>query len=133
MSFSVQLLPVESPQVGFPNTRSKISYKLIEPQPLCCTCNSLRLPIQCTFNPPTSQIYSTSCWICIWNLVGGLQKSFFCGNSQRVKTVGYFRRGATMLMFDRILNLPLFEEVCITGVTQGNLELSLPPDSLDEH
>ena len=40
-----------------------------------------------------------------------------------------------MLMFDRILNLPLFEEVCITGVTQGNLELSLslPPDSLDEH
>ena len=34
-------------------------------------------------------------------------------------------------MFDSILNATLFEEVSTTGVTQGNLELSLPPDSLD--
>ena len=35
-------------------------------------------------------------------------------------------------MFDSILNATLFEEVSTTGVTQGNLELPLPPpDSLD--
>ena len=34
-------------------------------------------------------------------------------------------------MFDSILNATLFEEVSTTGVTQGNLEPPLPPDSLD--
>ena len=40
LSFSVWLLPVESPQAGFQITRTKISYSLyslIEPQPLSCT------------------------------------------------------------------------------------------------
>ena len=37
-------------------------------------------------------------------------------------------------MFDRILIAALSEEkVSITGVTQGNLELPLPPNSLDLH
>ena len=36
-------------------------------------------------------------------------------------------------MFDGILNVTLSEEVSTTGVTQGNLELPLPPDSLDSH
>ena len=36
-------------------------------------------------------------------------------------------------MFNGILNVTLSEEVSTTGVTQGNLELSLPPDSLDSH
>ena len=36
------------------------------------------------------------------------------------------------LMFDRILNAILSEEkVSTTRVTQGNLELPLPPNSLD--
>ena len=35
------------------------------------------------------------------------------------------------LMFDRILNVTLSEEVSTTRVTQGNLELPLPPNSLD--
>ena len=37
-------------------------------------------------------------------------------------------------MFNRILNTTLSEEkVSTTGVTQGNLELPLPPNSLDSH
>ena len=31
----------------------------------------------------------------------------FCRNSQRVKTVGYFRRRALLWMFNRILNVTL--------------------------
>ena len=54
----------------------------------------------------------------------------FCGNSQCVKAVGCFRGGAVSL-FDRILNVTLSEEVSTTRVTQGNLELPLPPNSLD--
>ena len=57
----------------------------------------------------------------------------FCGNNQRVKPVGCFRTGAPSLMFDGILNVTLSEEFSTTGVTQGNLELPLPPDSLDSH
>ena len=38
------------------------------------------------------------------------------------------------LMFDRILNATLSEEkFSTTGVTQGNLELPLLPNSLDLH
>ena len=55
----------------------------------------------------------------------------FCVNKQRVKPIGCFRTGAPSLMFDGILNVTLSEEVSTTGVTQGNLELPLPPDSLD--
>ena len=46
----------------------------------------------------------------------------FCGNSQHVKHVGCFRRGAPSLMFDGILNVTLSEEASTTGVTEGNLE-----------
>ena len=31
----------------------------------------------------------------------------YCGNSQRIKAIGYFRRRAPSWMFDRILNAPL--------------------------
>ena len=57
----------------------------------------------------------------------------FCGNSQRVRAVGCFRGGAVSLMFDRILNETLSEEVSTTKVTEGNLELPLSPKSLDSH
>ena len=56
--------------------------------------------------------------------------NLFCVNKQRVKPVGCFRTGAPSLMFDGILNVTLYEEVSTT-VTQGNLELPLPLDSLD--
>ena len=50
------------------------------------------------------------------------------------KAVGCFWRGAQSLMFDRILNVTLSEEVFTTGVTQKNLELLLPrPNSPDSH
>ena len=55
----------------------------------------------------------------------------FCVNKQRVKPIGCFRTAAPSLMFDGILNVTLSQEVSTTGVTQGNLELPLPPDSLD--
>ena len=57
--------------------------------------------------------------------------NLFCVNKQRVKLVGCFHPGAPSLMFDGILNVTLSEEVSTTGVTQGNLKLPLPPDSLD--
>ena len=57
----------------------------------------------------------------------------FCGNSKRVKPVDCFRRGAPLLMFDRFLNVTLCDEVSTTGVTQENLKLPLPSDSLDSH
>ena len=36
-------------------------------------------------------------------------------------------------MFDEILNVTLSEEASTTGVTQENLELPLPSNSLDSH
>ena len=36
-------------------------------------------------------------------------------------------------MFDGILNVSLSEAVPTTEITQENLELSMPPDSLDSH
>ena len=36
-------------------------------------------------------------------------------------------------MFGRIANVTLSEEVSTTGTMQGNLELPLPPNSLDSH
>ena len=57
--------------------------------------------------------------------------NLFCVKKQHVKPVGCFRTGAPSLMFDGILNMTLSEEVSTTGVTQGNLKLSLPPNSLD--
>ena len=53
----------------------------------------------------------------------------FCGNSQ----FGRFHREAPLLMFAEILNATLSEEVSAIGVTQWNLELPLPPNSLDSH
>ena len=55
----------------------------------------------------------------------------FCVNKQRVKPVGCFRTGAPSVMLDGILNETLPQEVSTTGVTEGNLKLPLPPDSLD--
>ena len=57
----------------------------------------------------------------------------FCGNSQHVNPVDCFRRGVPSLMFDGFLYVTLCEEISTTGITQGNLELPLPPDSLDSH
>ena len=57
----------------------------------------------------------------------------FCRHSQRVKAVGCFCGGAPSLIFDRIVNATLSEKVSTTGVTQGNLELLLPPSSFDSH
>ena len=56
-----------------------------------------------------------------------------CENSQRVNTVGCFRGGAVLLIFDRILNVTLSEEVSTTVVKKDNLELPLPRNSLDLH
>ena len=55
----------------------------------------------------------------------------FCVNKQRVQPVGRVRTGAPSLMFDGIRNVTLSDEISTTGVAQGNLELHLPPDSLD--
>ena len=51
----------------------------------------------------------------------------------RVKAVDCFCRGAPSLMFDGILDASLSEKDSTTGVTLENLELHLPPHSLDSH
>ena len=56
--------------------------------------------------------------------------NLLCVNKQRVKPIGCFLTRAPSLMFDGIPNMALFEEVSITCVTQGDLKLPLPPDSL---
>ena len=41
--------------------------------------------------------------------------------------------GELSQMFDGILNEALHEKVSTTGVTQENLDVPLPPNSLDSH
>ena len=54
----------------------------------------------------------------------------FCRSSLHGEVVGCFYREAALLMFDRVQNATLSEEkVSTNGVTQGNLELLLPPNS----
>ena len=52
---------------------------------------------------------------------------------QSTCSVDRFHRGTLLLIFDGILNVILLEEIFATGVTQGNLELPLPSNSLDSH
>ena len=52
---------------------------------------------------------------------------------QSTCSIDCFRRGASLLIFDRILNVTLPEELFTTGVIQGDLEHPLPPNSLDSH
>ena len=58
----------------------------------------------------------------------------FWGGSQRVKIIACFRRGTSLLLFGKVLSAALSKvEVSNTCVTQGNVELPLPPISLDSH
>ena len=55
-------------------------------------------------------------------------------NSQHIKAVGCFRKGAPSLMFDGILNASLpKKKISTTVVAQGNFKLLLPPNSPDSH
>ena len=111
----------KSPEVRFRIVWSNRN-KLLVHQP--AATNSMHL------QPTQTPIYSTSSRMRIWNPVGSLWWHF----SDRFQIVGCFLRGAPSLMFDRILNATLSQEkVSTTWVTQGNLELSLPPNSLDSH
>ena len=116
-------------------TGSNISYILIKPQPLPCTLAcGYQYDVLAVYPPPTpTQIYSTSIWIRISNPVGCLRWSFFCRNSQRVRPVGCFRRGASSLVSDAIRNVTQSEEFSTTRVTQEYLELPRPPNSLESH
>ena len=88
----------------------------------------------CICSPPTPHVYSASIRSAFVIRSRRSVVEFFCGNSPRVKAVNWFRRGAPSLMFDGILNVTLSEEkVFTTGVTQGNLELFLRPNSPDSH
>ena len=110
-------------------------YSLIEPQPFLCTPAYVYQFYVLAVHPPP-QINSTSSGIQIWNLVGGLRWSFSAApylREQSTCSVDCFHRGASLLIFDGILNVILLEELFILGVTQGNLELHLSPNSLDSH
>ena len=59
---------------------------------------------------------------------------FFAETAYVLRPLAVFCRGAPSLMFDGILNVTLSEEkVSTTGVTQGNIELLLHPNSPDSH
>ena len=80
------------------------------------------------------QIYSTRSRIRIWNPIGGLWWSFSAEtNIVLSPLLSRFCTEAPSLMFGRILNVTFSEELSATGVTQGNFELTMPPDSLDSH
>ena len=98
-------------------TRSKNFYSLIQPLPLPCTCHQFyALALQpppppspthhhpFKFTVPLSRIH-------IWNQVGSLWWSFFGRNSQSVKSIGCFSRGAPWLMSDGILSVILWDSV----------------------
>ena len=99
--------------------------------------NSMHL--QFTFTPHLQHFLSNRRRIC--NHVEHLQWSFFAKivDVLRSQVVGYFCERAPSWIFDGILNATLatrrrFEKnLSITGVTQGNLGLTLPPNSLDLH
>ena len=58
----------------------------------------------------------------------------FCGNSQRFKTVSRFRRRDPSFVFDGVQIVTLYEENISTNtVTQGNLEIPVPPNSPELH
>ena len=100
-------------------TRSKNSYSLIQSLPLSCTpaCGHQfhALAVQSSSHPthPRSPFKFTAplSRIRIWNQFRSLRWSFFCGNSQCVKTIGCFSRGAPSLMSGGILNLILWYSV----------------------
>ena len=115
-------------------TRSKISYSLIEPQPLLCTllrtCSYEFHALVSTHTPHSQRLQSHP------NMKIGRMPvvELFCRNSLHVKAVECFHRGAPSLMFDGILNVTLSEKKASnTGVTQGNLKFLLRTDSPDSH
>ena len=100
------LLPVRSIQAGFLNHHKKrfhlvwssLNYFPVQ-QP--AATNSMHL--QSTYTLHLQHI----------KLEGHMEScrttavEFYCGNSQRIKAVGYFRRRAPFWMFDRIVNVTL--------------------------
>ena len=61
-------------------------------------------------------------------------EEIFYGSSVRLKGIGYFRRRAPLLMFYGILNVTVSEEnVSTIGVSKGNHELLLRPNSPNSH
>ena len=111
----------KSPEVRFRIVWSNRN-KLLVHQP--AATNSMHL------QPTQTPIYSTSSRMRIWNSVGSLWWHF----SDGFQIVDCFLIGAPSLMFDRILNATLSQDkLSTTWVPQGNVELSLPPNSLDSH
>ena len=113
-------------------TRSKVSYSLIEPQPLPWTpaCGYQFHVLAVHPSPNFTSLLFGSAFGIQFEVYDG---SLHYGNSQCVKPVHCFSRGAPSLIFDEFLNVTRCEEVSATGVTQGNFELPLPPDSLELH
>ena len=103
--------------------RSTISYNLIEPQPLPCTPSCGHKLHALSFQPHLTLQHH-------W-LDPHLQSDrrsvveLFCGNSQRVKAVGCFRRRAPSLMHGNSVLGECFHH----WITQGNLYLLLLPNS----
>ena len=120
-SFWMQLLPVKSPHARLPY-HQKYYFLYLRNFTSFLLYTSLWPRIPCTSSPPTPHIPVPPVRCTFESLWWG----FFCGSSLHARAVGCFRRG--VLIFDGVLNATLSEEkVSTIGVTQGNLELLLPP------
>ena len=128
-SFSKWLLPFESsgipksPQVRFLIVWSSLNHFLVH-QPAAM----YSIHFQSTHTSYSQYLWSDP-------HLGSSRKTvvwLFCRSSPYAKAVGCFHRGAASLMFDGVLNGTLSEKkVSTAGVTQGNLELLLSPNSPD--
>ena len=114
----------ESPEVRFLIVWLKLNHFLVQ-QP--DTTNTMHL--QSTQLPNLKHLYSDP------HLESGRRFAveLYSRNSELVKLVSCFYRGALSLIFEMWLNVTLPVELFTTGVAQRNLEFPLPPNSVDSH
>ena len=102
----ILLLPVQSIQAGFLNHHKKrflLLWSSLNYFPVHQPAATNSMHLQSTYTPHLQHIQSEA------NLESSRTSTveLYCGNSQRIKAVGYFRRRAPSWMFDRILNATL--------------------------
>ena len=102
----ILLLPVQSIQAGFLNHHKKrflLVWSSLNYFPVHQPAATNFMHLQSTYTPHLQHIQSEA----HMESSRTFAVELYCGNSQRIKAVGYFRRRAPSWMFDRILNATL--------------------------
>ena len=102
----ILLLPVQSIQAGFLSHHKKrfiLVWSSLNYFPVHQPAATNSMHLQSTYTPHLQHIQSEA------HMESSRTSAveLYCGNSQRIKAVGYFRRRAPSWMFDRILNATL--------------------------